>query len=62
MEQQRDEAIRLTNEVTYRTWRLYLSGSAYGFETGNIHVNQTLLAKPIDGQSRVPMTRAAVYA
>ncbi len=62
LEQHRDEAIRLTDEVTYRTWRLYMSGSAYGFETGSLNVNQTLLAKPVDGKSHVPMTRADLYA
>ncbi len=61
LEQHREEAIRLTNEVTYRTWRLYMAGSAYGFETGNLNVNQSLLAKPIRGRSNMPLTRADLY-
>ena len=37
----REQAIKVSDEVTYRTWRLYMSASAYGFEFGNINVNQT---------------------
>jgi cyclopropane-fatty-acyl-phospholipid synthase len=58
----REEAIKVSDEVTYRTWRLYMSASAYGFESGNINVNQTLLAKMERGHSQVPLTRADLYA
>ncbi len=58
----RTEAIRVAGEVTYRTWRLYMSASAYGFEAGNINVNQMLLAKMTsEGKSQVPMSRADLY-
>jgi cyclopropane-fatty-acyl-phospholipid synthase len=59
----REQAIKASNEVTYRTWRLYLSASVYGFETGSINVNQTLLAKmtPV-GWSGVPLSRADLYS
>jgi cyclopropane-fatty-acyl-phospholipid synthase len=58
----REQAVKAAGEVTYRTWRLYLSGSAYGFESGSINVNQTLLAKmTAQGQSNVPMSRADLY-
>ncbi len=56
------EAIRLTGEVTYRTWRLYMAASAHGFETGQVNVNQTLLAKLADGQAQVPYSRGDLYA
>ncbi len=62
LEEHRVEAIQATDEVTYRTWRLYMAASAYGFEAGNINVNQSLLAKPDHGQSHVPLTRADLYA
>jgi hypothetical protein len=40
-----------------------MSASAYGFESGNINVNQTLLAKMTrDGKSNVPFSRAELYA
>ncbi len=61
LEEHRAEVISLTNEVTYRTWRLFLVSSAYGFEAGNINVNQTLLSKTVHGKSSVPLTRADVY-
>ena len=56
------EATNLVGEATYRTWRLYLAASAHGFETGEINVNQTLLAKLADGQANVPYSRADMYA
>jgi cyclopropane-fatty-acyl-phospholipid synthase len=52
------EAVRLTDERTYRTWRLYMSGSAHGFASGALNVVQTLLARPeADGQSHLPLRR-----
>jgi cyclopropane-fatty-acyl-phospholipid synthase len=58
----RTEAVKASDEVTYRTWRLYMSSSAYGFESGSLNVNQTLLAKlTFDGKSSVPSTRADLY-
>ncbi len=58
----REEAIHTSDEVTYRTWRLYMSASAYGFESGNINVHQTLLAKMTnEGKSNVPFSRADLY-
>ncbi|MCC6192420.1 MAG: class I SAM-dependent methyltransferase [Anaerolineales bacterium] len=62
LEARRTEAIKAAGEVTYRTWRLYMSASAHGFEAGNISVNQTLLAKMQAGKSSVPLTRADLYA
>ena len=58
----RAEAIKAAGEVTYRTWRLYMSASAYGFESGNLNVNQTLLAKMTpQGKTNVPLSRADLY-
>jgi cyclopropane-fatty-acyl-phospholipid synthase len=47
-----ERAIALTDERTYRTWRLYLSASARGFASGRLNVVQTLFAKP-DASGRV---------
>ena len=56
------EAVQVSDEVTYRTWRLYMAASAFGFESGNINVNQTLLAKMTrEGKSNVPFSRADLY-
>ncbi len=58
----RVEAVKASDEVTYRTWRLYMSASAYGFESGNVNVNQTLLAKITrEGKSNAPFSRADLY-
>ena len=62
LETHREQAVKVSDEVTYRTWRLYMSASAYGFESGNINVNQTLLAKMTHaGKSNVPFSRANLY-
>ena len=61
LEARRAEAISATDEVTYRTWRLYMAAAAYGFEAGRITVNQTLLSKPDGGKSYVPLTREDLY-
>jgi cyclopropane-fatty-acyl-phospholipid synthase len=62
LQQRREEAIQVSDEVTYRTWRLYMSSSAYGFESGNINVNQTLLEKSSNGRSCLPLSRADLYS
>lgn len=61
LEAKRAKAIEAAGEVTYRTWRLYLSASAHGFESGSINVNQTLLAKMDKGRSQIPLTRTDLY-
>jgi len=57
-----EQARRLTDDVTYRIWRLYMSGSAYGFRVGRLNLYQTLLSKPRDGVSGLPLHRADWYA
>jgi cyclopropane-fatty-acyl-phospholipid synthase len=53
-----DRAVALTDARTYRTWRLYMAGSAHGFASGRLNVVQTLLAKPdAAGRSGLPLTR-----
>lgn len=63
LESHREEAIRLTDERTYRIWRLYMSGSAQGFNRGRMGLQQSLLGKP-DGAGRVgvPSNRRDLYA
>ena len=57
------EAVEVSDEVTYRTWRLYMAAAAFGFESGNINVNQTLLTKMTrEGKSNLPFSRADLYA
>jgi cyclopropane-fatty-acyl-phospholipid synthase len=61
LELHREEALQVVNEPTYRVWRLFLPGSAYGFAAGLLNVFQALLLKPEEGRSGLPLTRADWY-
>lgn len=61
LEAQRDEAVRLTDERTYRVWRFYMSAAAVGFEVGETNVFQALLSKSRSGAAEVPLTREDLY-
>ena len=56
------QALEFVNEPTFRVWRLYMAGSAYGFARGQLAVYQALLSKPDhDGRARLPTTRDDWY-
>ncbi len=55
-------AVAATDETTYRVWRVYMAGSAQGFESGRLNVYQTLLVKQDRGKSYMPLTRTDWYA
>jgi cyclopropane-fatty-acyl-phospholipid synthase len=55
------EAVQLTDETTYRIWRLNNAGSAFGFESGRLAIFQTLLLKSIHGENPLPLTRGDWY-
>lgn len=61
LEERHTEAARLVGEAVYRTWRLYMSFSAVSFESGQVSVNQSLLAKPLVGKANLPMSRTDLY-
>jgi cyclopropane-fatty-acyl-phospholipid synthase len=61
LESHAEEARQLTSDVTYRIWRIYMSGSIYAFLTGRANIYQTLLAKPDGGDSHLPLTRGDWY-
>ncbi len=70
LEAQRDAARALTSEATVRAYRLYLAGSAMGFERGWMALHQVLAARPSgrleDGalrgaQSTYPFQRDHLY-
>ncbi|HEY6839389.1 MAG TPA: cyclopropane-fatty-acyl-phospholipid synthase family protein [Geobacteraceae bacterium] len=56
-----DEVAGLTDEATYRIWRLYMAGSAHGFASGKMNLFQTLLVKDDKGESGLPLTRSDWY-
>jgi len=62
LEDRASRARQITDESTYRTWRLYMAGSAYFFDTGRLNLYQTVLAKPREGKSGLPLTRADWYS
>lgn len=62
LEANRDEAVRVTDEVTYRIYRLYMAGATMGFDSGVYQLNQTLFVKPGEaGRAGVPLTREDWY-
>lgn len=61
LEAHADRARTLTDDTTYRLWRLFMADAAHGFRSGRLNVYQTLLAKPQQGKSGLPLTRADWY-
>jgi cyclopropane-fatty-acyl-phospholipid synthase len=61
LEAHAEEAHRVTDDTTYRIWRLYMGGAAHSFRSGRLNVYQTLLAKPLHGRSGLPLTREDWY-
>jgi len=58
-----DRAVELTSPGRARIWRLYMAGSALGFEANRLGVNQVLAVRPDPrGGSRMPLTRASLLA
>ncbi len=57
---QREAALGLVDEPTYRAWRIWLAGSSLSFEEGLISIYQVLMAKR--GAPRAHWTREHVYA
>jgi cyclopropane-fatty-acyl-phospholipid synthase len=51
----------LVGDVIYRAWRLGAAGVAYRHRVGRLSVYHTLLAKPSNGRSGLPLTREDWY-
>jgi cyclopropane-fatty-acyl-phospholipid synthase len=62
LEARSGHARSIVGDITYRVWRLYMSGAAHGFRTGRINLCQVLLTKPDRGKSGLPLTREDWYA
>ncbi|HEX9260786.1 MAG TPA: cyclopropane-fatty-acyl-phospholipid synthase family protein [Acidimicrobiales bacterium] len=58
LERNWDEAVALSSPGRARVWRLYMAGSALGFENGNLAVHQVLAVKPDAGASGFPLRPA----
>jgi cyclopropane-fatty-acyl-phospholipid synthase len=61
LEAHAEQARQITDETTYRVWRLYMAASAHRFRSARLNLYQMLLAKPLNGQSSMPLTRADWY-
>lgn len=62
LEAHASEARKLTNETTYRIWRLYMAGAADGFRAARGNIYQMLLVKPDRGVSGLPLMRGDWYS
>ena len=59
LEQNWEQAVALSSPGRARVWRLYMAGSALGFQSNRLGVNQVLAVKPCrGGASGVPRTRS----
>jgi cyclopropane-fatty-acyl-phospholipid synthase len=56
------QLLKQVSDATYRTWLLYMAGSAAAFHRGDIAVYQMLLSRPERGASGLPLTREDWYA
>jgi cyclopropane-fatty-acyl-phospholipid synthase len=53
-----DEAVAMAGEARARIWRLYMAGSALGFEDGGVSIHQVLGVVPeVGGAVAMPPTR-----
>ncbi len=50
-----DEAVEEVGVQRARVWRLYMSGSAVGFERRHLEIHQILCVRPLDGSSELPL-------
>jgi cyclopropane-fatty-acyl-phospholipid synthase len=50
-----DEAVAEAGSARARIWRLYMAGSALGFEAGRLQVHQVLAVRPDRGVSGLPL-------
>ena len=51
LEKRYDEAVDDVGEARARVWRLYMAGSAVGFDRRHLEIHQVLCAKPLRGSS-----------
>jgi cyclopropane-fatty-acyl-phospholipid synthase len=61
LEAHSEEAHRMVGEMNYRIRRLHLAGSIHGFRAGRLNLHQSLLAKPVNGEAGLPLTREDWY-
>jgi cyclopropane-fatty-acyl-phospholipid synthase len=55
LEQSFGEAVAEVGEQRARAWRLYMAGSAAGFESHHLEIHQVLCVRPDNGRSGMPL-------
>jgi cyclopropane-fatty-acyl-phospholipid synthase len=55
------EIVELSDEATYRIFRLYLARAKYGYQIQALNLYQTLFAKPQRGDAGLPLNRTDWY-
>ena len=61
LEAHSEEVHRIINDTNYRIRRLHIAGAIHGFRSGRFNVYQSLLAKPLHGETGLPLTREDWY-
>ena len=61
LEQSPEQVKALTDEVTYRIYRIYLAGALHGFKWGIYNLYQTLVINSGEAPTDLPLTRADWY-
>jgi cyclopropane-fatty-acyl-phospholipid synthase len=58
LESRWDEAVAMVGEARAKVWRIYMAGSAIGFEDGGVSIHQVLGVVPSQtGEAGMPATR-----
>jgi cyclopropane-fatty-acyl-phospholipid synthase len=61
LEANAEQVRRVTGDLIYRTWRLYMAGSAHKLRSGSMNLYHILLTKPLNGKGSIPLTRDGWY-
>jgi len=61
LEEHAEEAKKIAGRQAYRIWRLYMAASAHSFQVGRTNLYHMLLAKPLNGNAGMPLTRMDWY-
>lgn len=62
LDAEQDQARKIAGEKIFRTWQVYMAGSADAFERGRLSVYQLLAGKPLaDGTLAYPLAREFIY-
>jgi cyclopropane-fatty-acyl-phospholipid synthase len=62
LETNHTDAVKLLDEIGYRVFKIYMAGATLGFRSGVYNLYQTLLLKPQNGISGLPLRRSDWYS